>query len=263
MESVSQLKEKLKLAETWEPWMADLEKDPRKSVQTLVAAWHRRKKLRESLVHNHQLKERFDGSFKENTANKVAGIDEAGRGPIAGPVVTAAVILPEDCTELLGLDDSKKITKSKRERFAEIIKKLAVSYAVHIQSSEEIDRHNIYQATKLSMAKAAAALSVQPDVVLADAMQLDLAVPCHSVIKGDAKSLCIAAASILAKTERDNIMERYAEEYPLYGFEKHAGYGTKEHVAALELHGPCLIHRKTFEPVKTILAKQCSVNESQ
>ena len=253
MQSVSQIKEKLNHTQTWESWMSDLENDQRKSVQSLLKSWRRRKEQRDALIHNHQLKEQFDGSFKKSDVSRIAGIDEAGRGPLAGPVVTAAVILPADCTELIGLDDSKAISKAKREFFAENIKKTAVSYAIHVQPPEEIDRHNIYQATKLSMSKAVDALQIQPDFVLADAMQLELAMPCKSIIKGDAKSLCIAAASILAKTTRDEMMVEYALQYPEYGFEKHAGYGTKDHLAALQEHGPCTIHRTTFEPIKTLL----------
>ena len=175
-------------------------------------------------------------------------------GPLAGPVVTAAVILPDECPTLLGLDDSKQLSKTKRDFFADEIKRIAISYAVHIQPPEEIDRLNIYQATKQSMAAAASALDPAPAIILADAMQVDIGIPCESIIKGDAKSLAIAAASILAKTGRDAIMDAYAEEYPEYGFAQHSGYGTKMHLEALRIHGPTPIHRRTFEPVKGILA---------
>ncbi|TWT28172.1 ribonuclease HII [Planomicrobium sp. CPCC 101110] len=253
MKTVTEIRAALKEASEWTPWMEELKQDDRKSVQTLLKQWEKKKRLAEKLIHNHKLKIEFDQSFKECPGSLVAGIDEAGRGPLAGPVVTAAVILPEDCSLLLGLDDSKKMSKDKREAFASLIRKLAVSYSVHVQPPEEIDRQNIYQATKGSMTKAALALNPQPSVVLADAMKLDVPMPCESIIKGDAKSLAIAAASVLAKTGRDAIMDAYAEEYPVYGFAKHAGYGTSEHVAALELYGPCPIHRKTFEPVKSLL----------
>lgn len=252
MQTASEIKERLNGVAEWQPWMEELQSDKRKSVQTLLASWQRKRSLQEKLQESHCAKLQFDNSFREGQS-LVAGIDEAGRGPLAGPVVTAAVILPEDCSSLVGLDDSKQLSKAKREQFAETIKRIAVSYAVHVQPPEEIDRMNIYQATKSSMAEAALALSPEPAIVLADAMMLELPMPCESIIKGDAKSLCIAAASILAKTGRDAIMAEYAVQHPHYGFDKHAGYGTKEHVAALEKYGPCEIHRTTFEPVKSLL----------
>jgi len=254
MEKITAIRDKLAGAEKWEPWMEELESDGRKAVQKLVVSWKRRCAMHEKLVDSHAQKQQFDDSFKKLENWKVAGIDEAGRGPLAGPVVTAAVILPDQCPTLLGLDDSKKLSKAKREYFAAEIKKIAISYSVHIQPPEEIDRLNIYQATKQSMAEAASALDTIPSILLADAMLLDIGIPCESIIKGDAKSLAIAAASILAKTGRDAIMAAYAAEYPEYGFGQHAGYGTKDHVEAIRLHGPTPIHRRTFEPVKGILA---------
>ena len=253
MKTTAQVKEKLNGVTEWQSWMEELQSDSRKSVQTLLASWQRKQGLRDKLLQNHSLKLQFDAAYRTGTGDLVAGIDEAGRGPLAGPVVTAAVILPEDCSSLVGLDDSKQLSKAKRDQFAEVIKKIAVSYSVHVQPPEEIDRVNIYQATRGSMTVAALTLSPAPAIVLADAMKLDLPMPCESIIKGDAKSLSIAAASILAKTGRDAIMAEYAVQYPQYGFDKHAGYGTKEHVLALEKHGPCEIHRKTFEPVKSLL----------
>lgn len=253
MKTVTEIKEALKETSEWTPWMEELQRDERKSVQTLLKQWGKKKRMAEELVHNHGLKLAFDHSFKEHPESMIAGIDEAGRGPLAGPVVTAAVILPEDCSLLIGLDDSKKLPKEKRELFAGLIRQVAVSYSVHIQPPEEIDRQNIYQATKESMTEAARALHPKPAVILADAMKLDVPMRCESIIKGDAKSLAIAAASILAKTERDAIMEAYAEQFPVYGFAKHAGYGTPEHVEALRKYGPSPIHRKTFEPVKSLL----------
>ncbi|WP_142826570.1 ribonuclease HII [Planococcus soli] len=255
MQKTSEIKEKLDGVTEWQPWMEELQSDPRKSVQVLLASWQRKREQRGKLLMNHGLKLQFDAAFRSGERDLVAGIDEAGRGPLAGPVVTAAVILPEDCSSLVGLDDSKQLSKAKRDQFAEIIKRIAVSYAVHVQPPKEIDRINIYQATKSSMTEAALALTPQPAVVLADAMMLDVPMPCESIIKGDAKSLSIAAASILAKTGRDALMAEYATEYPQYGFDKHAGYGTKEHVAALEKYGPCEIHRTTFEPVKSLLTQ--------
>lgn len=253
MKKTNEIKEKLAAADDWQPWMEEIESDERKSVQALLAGWRRKKIQRDKLLEEHSAKIAFDRSFKGRDNELVCGIDEAGRGPLAGPVVTAAVILPEDCSRLVGLDDSKKISKAKRDQLAALIKEVAVSYAVHIQPPEQIDALNIYQATKLSMTQAAQALDPKPDIILADAMMLDAGCRCESIIKGDAKSLSIAAASILAKTGRDAIMDAYALEYPAYGFDRHSGYGTKDHVEALNRFGPTPIHRKTFEPVKSLL----------
>lgn len=256
METTASIKEKLRQAETFEPWMEELKNDTRKSVQQLLASWQRRFDKKISLLQHLEDKQSFDRQFKKHPGSLVAGIDEAGRGPLAGPVVTAAVILPEDCSAFIGLDDSKIIAKAKRNELALLIKQQAVSWSVHIQPPEAIDRLNIYQATRRSMEAAANGLGTAPDIVLADAMKLSLPMPSESIIKGDAKSLCIAAASILAKTGRDDLMDEYDEMYPQYGFSKHAGYGTKDHLSALEAHGPCPIHRKTFEPVKSMAERR-------
>lgn len=253
MKKTSEIKERLAAVEDWQPWMEEIKSDERKSVQALLAGWHRKKLQREKLLQEHEAKVAFDRSFKGQNNELVCGIDEAGRGPLAGPVVTAAVILPEDCSRLVGLDDSKKLSKAKREQLAGLIKEIAVSYVVHVQPPEKIDELNIYQATKLSMTEAANGLNPKPDIILADAMMLDVGCRCESIIKGDAKSLSIAAASILAKTGRDALMDAYALEYPAYGFERHSGYGTKDHIEALDRFGPTPIHRKTFEPVKSLL----------
>lgn len=250
--SISEIRAKLNAAEEYEEWIQELAEDPRKGVQTLLGAWQRKQLAKQKVVDELAVKLAFDASFRAASGQLVAGTDEAGRGPLAGPVVTAAVILPENCRTLIGLDDSKQLSKVKREAFADEVRRVAISYAVHIQSVEEIDRLNIYEATKQSMEASVAALSVRPDVILADAMQLRSATPCHSIIKGDAKSLAIAAASVLAKTERDQLMEAYDETYPGYDFTRHAGYGTAVHLAALELLGPSPIHRKTFEPIRSM-----------
>ncbi|MFK8793509.1 ribonuclease HII [Planococcus plakortidis] len=252
METIASIKEKLLKAESHEAWMEGLKSDSRKSVRQLLASWQRRYDKRLSLLQDLEDKQAFDRQFKEHPGSLVAGIDEAGRGPLAGPVVTAAVILPEDCSAFIGLDDSKRIGKARRDELAQLVKARAVSWSVHVQPPEVIDRLNIYQATKQSMEAAVKDLAIAPDAVLADAMELALPMPSEAIIKGDARSLCIAAASILAKTGRDHLMAEYSTQYPQYGFAKHAGYGTKDHLAALEAHGPCPIHRKTFEPVKTM-----------
>lgn len=180
--------------------------------------------------------------------SRVAGLDEAGRGCIAGPVVAAAVILGpwyhEDIT------DSKLLSPTKREKLAAQIKENALAWSVGVLSEVEIDRINIYQAAKTAMIDAASSLEPAPDFLLIDAMKLDGSTPFESLVKGELHSVSIAAASILAKVTRDAIMLEMDSVHPLYGFARHKGYCTKEHVAMLEAYGPCALHRKTFAPVR-------------
>ena len=178
----------------------------------------------------------------------VAGVDEVGRGPLAGPVVCAAVILPlEEEKRIAGIDDSKKLSPKKRERLAEQIKERAVCYRIALVDEKTIDEINILQATRLCMKKAVEGLPKAPDFVLTDGnMTLDISFPQQSIVKGDALVSSIGAASILAKVYRDDLMKQYALTYPEYGFEHNAGYGTKEHINAIKEVGICPIHRKTF-----------------
>ena len=182
----------------------------------------------------------------------VAGVDEAGRGPLAGPVAVAAVILPQEA-HLPRINDSKKLSAAVREGlFAQIVA-IAISYHVALIDADTIDCMNILQATRMGMYEAIAALTPAPDEVLIDAVQLKLSMPSQSIIKGDAKSASIAAASILAKVTRDHLMEQYDTEYPHYGFAKHKGYGTQEHIDVIRKYGVCPIHRKSFEPIRSML----------
>ena len=184
----------------------------------------------------------------------VCGIDEAGRGPLAGPVVAAAVILPEDI-QLPGVNDSKKITEKKREILFDFVKEQALAYGIGEASETEIDEINILQATFLAMRRAVEALQIPADYALVDGNRIQgLPVPAETVIGGDGKVLSIAAASILAKVTRDRYMRDMAAQYPEYGFEKHKGYGTKAHYAAIEQYGICPLHRKTF--LKKVLNHQ-------
>lgn len=178
----------------------------------------------------------------------VAGVDEVGRGPLAGPVVCAAVILPLDENKrIAGIDDSKKLSHKKRAYLSEQIKKTALSYCIALVDERTIDEINILQATRLCMKKAVEGLSLPPDYVLTDGnMTLDIAFPQESIIKGDALVSSIGAASILAKEYRDELMRQYALTYPEYGFDHNAGYGTKEHINAIKEVGICPIHRRTF-----------------
>ncbi len=176
----------------------------------------------------------------------ICGIDEAGRGPLAGPVAAGAVILPKDC-EILYLNDSKKLSEKKREQLFEEIKEKAVAYGIGIVSPERIDEINILQATYEAMRQAVGSLAVTPQVLLNDAVTIpEISIPQVPIIKGDAKSVSIAAASILAKVTRDHMMIEYDRRYPEYGFARHKGYGTAAHIQALKEYGPCPIHRRSF-----------------
>jgi len=176
----------------------------------------------------------------------IAGIDEAGRGPLAGPVVAASCILPEDAI-IIGLNDSKKISEKKRESLYEEIIEKAVSFGVGYSNHLEIDEINILNATKRAMARAVSKLNPKPDYLLIDAVKLvEVDIPQNPIIKGDSLSFSIAAASIIAKVTRDRLMIEISEKYPEYNFSKHKGYGTKEHYDAIKLNGLCEIHRKTF-----------------
>lgn len=255
MKTIKEIAEQLQTTMTPEPWMEQLKADHRAGVKKELARWNRNYEKKRQVKQAFEGKIAFDASYKRTQDALVCGVDEAGRGPLAGPVVCAAVVLPERADDLLGLDDSKKISKQERERLATLIKEIAVSYSVHIQSAARIDELNIYVATIESMETAVNALSIRPDIVLVDAMTLQVDCETESIIKGDEKSLAIAAASILAKTTRDELMEKLDIHYPMYKFRKNAGYGTSEHVEALLNHGPCEHHRKTFEPVKSMLER--------
>lgn len=192
------------------------------------------------------LKEEENKLYSENI-KYICGIDEAGRGPLAGPVVVGAVILPEN-SFIEGINDSKKISEKKRERIYEQIIQEAISYSVGIVDQKTIDEINILNATKLGVKLALESLEVKPNIIMVDALNnMDtLGIPYISVVKGDAKNYCIAAASIIAKVTRDRIMRQWDEVYPLYGFAKHKGYGTAEHIRIIKEYGPCNLHRKSF-----------------
>ena len=190
---------------------------------------------------------KFEKEGYEKGYTYIAGIDEAGRGPLAGPVVAGAVILPKDCL-LEGINDSKKISEKKREKLYDDIIENAVAWGVGIVDHTVIDEINILNATRKAMKLALENLQVKPDYILIDAeKKVDTNnIPYLPLIKGDALSISIGAASIIAKVTRDRMMREYDEMFPMYGFEKHKGYGTKAHVEALKEYGPCMIHRKSF-----------------
>ena len=184
----------------------------------------------------------------------IAGVDEVGRGPLVGPVVTSAVILPLNY-KLEGLTDSKKLTEKKRDKFYDIIMHDAISVGIGIIDAKVIDEVNIYEATKLAMKEAIDKLDVKPEHVLIDAMPLDIDIPHTSIIKGDAKSLSIAAASVIAKVTRDRMMYELDKKYPMYNYKKNKGYPTKEHIEMINKYGLIDGYRLTYGPVKEYLEK--------
>lgn len=188
----------------------------------------------------------IENSYFEKGIKIICGVDEAGRGPLAGPVCAAAVILPPN-VEIPGLNDSKKLSDKRRRELFPVIKEQAIAYGIGLASHEEIDRINILQATYLAMERALAQLDLKPELALIDGNRAkDFGIPVETVVKGDSRSASIAAASILAKVTRDDLMLQAAREYPEYQFDVHKGYGTKAHYEALTAHGPSPIHRMTF-----------------
>lgn len=225
-------------------FIARFESDERSGVRQLVQRAQKRldalEKERERLMAMHQYEEQY------KDCQAICGIDEAGRGPLAGPVVAGAVILPED-VEILYLNDSKKLSAARREELYEEIKERAICYGVGIASPERIDQINILQATYEAMRDAIAALMPAPDLLLVDAVHIpEVETKQVGIIKGDAKSVSIAAASIIAKVTRDHMMMEMDALYPEYGFAGHKGYGAAKHIEAIKKYGPCPIHRRTF-----------------
>ncbi|MFA9456113.1 ribonuclease HII [Halalkalibacter sp. AB-rgal2] len=251
--SLKEIEMKLKSNEDMEECILLLKNDGRKGAQRLLQTFKRRQEKERQLENMHRQMTVYEQKLLENGSNMIAGIDEVGRGPLAGPVVACAVILPADF-KLLGLTDSKKLSKAKREAFADHIKKEAVSYSISMVHAVEIDQMNIYQSTKKAMCQAIEKLQYEPDHLLVDAMTLPVVTNQTSIIKGDQKSISIAASSVLAKVARDRYMEELESQYPGYGFANHAGYGTKEHLEALEILGVTKEHRQSFKPITELLA---------
>ncbi|MCB4791739.1 MAG: ribonuclease HII [Elusimicrobia bacterium] len=197
----------------------------------------------------------FDDSYRKNGCKMLAGIDEAGRGPWAGPVVAACVVLPPGLT-IYGLDDSKKLSPVQREKIFKIINEVSLSVGVEVIDESVIDSLNILKATHLAMKGALDKIKVHFDLILVDGSPVPrLGVMQESIVKGDQKSACIAAASVVAKVTRDMIMRDLAVKYPEYYFDKHKGYGTKLHYEALKKYGPCPVHRKSFHPVRDVIGR--------
>lgn len=238
-----------------EETLEGLKLDERKGVQTLLARHEKIKLKQQKLIEKFEEMMRFENEAKAQGYEFIAGVDEAGRGPLAGPVVSAAVILPHDFT-LVGLNDSKQLSEEQRNTFFDIIKENAISFSISMVSNEAIDKMNILEATKLSMRQAIDNLKQQPDHVLIDAVALPN-LPCTSqaIIKGDARSVSIAAASILAKVARDRFMKEIHNEYPMYDFDSNMGYGTKKHMDSLLEYGATPYHRKSFAPVRNVIGQ--------
>ncbi|WEV39409.1 ribonuclease HII [Lactobacillus sp. ESL0680] len=244
--TIKEIKELL-TTEVSEAELASLSADPRAGVQKLLSSYYRRKEKLAQKKADFLTRMQYEQEFWAK-GQIVAGVDEVGRGPLAGPVVTAAVIIDANF-DLLDVNDSKKLTPQKRLELYPKILQEAVSVAVGVKSAQVIDEINIYEADRLAMAQAVMDLDRKPDALLVDAMDVPVDLPQVRLIKGDAKSNSIAAASIVAKVFRDKLMADYGKIYPQYQFDHNSGYGTSAHLAALKEYGPTPIHRKTFAPV--------------
>lgn len=250
------LKEKTPL-QALEFLRAQLADDPRAGAKRLLEKFEKKVQREEKEQKRLESLWRYEREALAQGFSRVAGVDEAGRGPLAGPVVAAAVILASHGA-VAGIDDSKKLTAVQREELFQKIRESAVAAGVGQASVQEIDTHNIYRASQMAMERAVAALGEKPDYLLTDAMPLPSlkTTPQLPLTHGDALSLSIAAASIIAKVTRDRMMRELHQRYPQYGFEDHKGYGTEVHLRALETHGPCPEHRVSFGPVFEVLARK-------
>lgn len=251
--TIKEIKEKLESEQISQDELLSLKDDERKGVKRLLKAYERKQDVNKKRSEHFLKLQTFDSQYRTHLTTKIAGVDEAGRGPLAGPVVAAAVVLPRRF-QLIGLNDSKQLTEKERLAFYDYIIEHAESYYISVVDSREIDSLNIYQATKKAMIDSLVNLDKQPDLALIDAMEIhNFPFETHSIVKGDETSLSIAAASILAKVTRDRIMDEIDEQYPNYGFKKNKGYGTKEHLEALEKYGITPYHRKTFAPINKLV----------
>lgn len=248
--TISDIKQLLASSDVSTDLVEELAQDSRTGVKKLLEQYYKKQAQQQELIKKFHQKEFLEKSYWEHNL-AVAGVDEVGRGPLAGPVVTAAVILPPDNT-LYEVDDSKKLSISKRNKLYPKICDQAIDISVAVGSPQLIDQENIYHATELTMADSINNLYQKPDHILVDAMTIPVDIGQTKLIKGDAKSLSIGAASIVAKVARDRLMTMYSHLYPEFGFENNDGYGTKQHLAALERVGRTKIHRLSFAPVKKI-----------
>ena len=254
MLTIKEVKERLATIDRLDhPLFEELIYDARAGVQSAINK--RKRELQKQVDEDLRLEKMltYEKELYAQGIQLIAGVDEVGRGPLAGPVVAAAVILPKNC-KIPGLNDSKKIPKSKHQAIYQAVLDQAISVGIGVKDNHVIDQVNIYEATKLAMLEAIHELEPQPQHLLIDAMKLDLPISQTSIIKGDANSLSIAAASIVAKVTRDQMMATYDQEYPGYDFAQNAGYGTTKHLEGLEKQGVSPIHRRSFEPIKSMTA---------
>ena len=252
MPTIKEVKDRLAMIDELDhPLFEELIYDARAGVQSAINK--RKRELQKQVEEDLRLEKMlsYEKELYAQGVQLIAGVDEVGRGPLAGPVVAAAVILPKNC-KIPGLNDSKKIPKSKHQAIYQAVLDQALSIGIGVKDNRIIDQVNIYEATKLAMLEAIQELAPQPQHLLIDAMKLDLPISQTSIIKGDANSLSIAAASIVAKVTRDQMMTAYDQEYPGYDFAQNAGYGTTRHLEGLEKQGVTPIHRRSFEPIKSM-----------
>lgn len=244
---ISEIKQKLNDNPSPE-FVKELENDQRKGVQVAIQQFYKRQmKIKKQRIE-FEKRFHFEKEFWDQGIDLVAGIDEVGRGPLAGPVVSAAVILPHDF-DLVEVNDSKQLSDKKRKNLYPLILEKAIAVGIGVADNKLIDEINIYQATKVAMKEALLNLNTLPQQLIIDAMEIDTSIPQLKLIKGDAKSISVSAASIVAKEYRDNLMIEYDKKYPGYDFANNVGYGTKKHLEGLKTLGVTPIHRKTFEPV--------------
>lgn len=253
--SIKAIKEQFHTGNINEEWVNQLRQDERKGVQQLIRSYERQQAKAQELKNKFLHMIRYEQCGYAAGMRLIAGVDEVGRGPLAGPVVAAAVILPEDIN-LLGLNDSKQLSEVARNKFYYLIRQQAICFGIAVVGNEKIDQVNIYEAAKLAMQEALSQLNPQPDHVLTDAVPLT-GLPCSSeaIIKGDAKSISIAAASVLAKVYRDKLMKEIHHFYPVYDFTSNMGYGTKNHMEALKRQGASPFHRRSFAPVREVMQR--------
>ena len=252
-ETVKQIRERLsQLTDRSDPYVQSLATDSRKGVQQALTQFYRRLERQAAAQAAFRQRFRYEEKLWRQGCRYVAGMDEVGRGPLAGPVVTCAVILRPDF-DLVGVTDSKQLTRHEREQLYLQIVNEAVEVSIAVNDREAIDRLNIYAATQDAMIRAVNNLHHRPDHLIVDAVPLKIAIPQTTLIKGDQKSISVAAASIVAKEYRDHLMRDYDRVYPGYGLAENMGYGTKEHLAGLAAHGETPIHRRSFRPVQDYL----------
>ncbi len=234
------------------PIIKELQGDQRKGVQRALKRWQKKWEKQAQLEVDFQIRNKYEQQLYDENITLIGGVDEVGRGPLAGPVVAACVIL-DPSQPILGLNDSKQLSATRRKQLVDTINERALAVTIGQATPEEIDRLNIYQATKLAMERAVAELNHTGEYLLIDAMTIAVDIPQQSIIKGDTHSNSIAAASIIAKEYRDQLMIELSQQYPAYDFDSNMGYGTSAHLAALRNVGICPIHRRSFEPIKSMI----------